>query len=325
MDIEEINANRDKFLEAVSDNVETELKKIGLKLINVNVTDITDESEYIKNLGNEAAAKARNDSKKSVAEKDRDGDIGKANAEMDSRIQVAIANAKAVDGENTSKANMAKSNATRLEIEAEANRRAVTAELVAKKSAELERANVVKATLEADELVKAEIEKAKVVIAAEAVAEEFRRKAKGEADAIFLKLEAEAKGNYEVLSKQAFGFAELVKSAGKSEDAISFLISEKLEELVGIQVKAIQNIKFDKITVWDSGSKDGSSSTSNFAQSLFKSIPPLNELFSSVGMNLPKFLGEEKKKEDVVVEAEDVKETSTEKPAKPTPKKKEEK
>ena len=43
MDIEEINADRDKFLIAISKNVEIELKKIGLRLINVNVTDITDE------------------------------------------------------------------------------------------------------------------------------------------------------------------------------------------------------------------------------------------------------------------------------------------
>ena len=68
MDIEEINADRDKFLAAVSTNVEAELRKIGLKLINVNVTDIRDESGYIEALGKEAAAKAINDAKKSVAE-----------------------------------------------------------------------------------------------------------------------------------------------------------------------------------------------------------------------------------------------------------------
>lgn len=80
MEIEEINNDRDKFLVAVSNNVEIELKKIGLRLINVNVTDINDESGYIEALGKEAAAKAINDAKKSVAEKDRDGEIGQANA-----------------------------------------------------------------------------------------------------------------------------------------------------------------------------------------------------------------------------------------------------
>lgn len=86
MDIEEINSDRDKFLLAVSNNVEIELKKIGLKLINVNVTDITDESGYLEALGKEAAAKAINDAKKSVAEKHRDGEIGQANAQQEAYI-----------------------------------------------------------------------------------------------------------------------------------------------------------------------------------------------------------------------------------------------
>ena len=88
MDIEEINTDRDKFLDAVSGNVETELKKIGLRLINVNVTDINDESGYIAALGKEAAAKAINDAKVSVAEADRNGAIGAANAEKEQRISV---------------------------------------------------------------------------------------------------------------------------------------------------------------------------------------------------------------------------------------------
>ena len=115
MDIEEINTDRDKFLEAVSHNVETELKKIGLRLINVNVTDITDESGYIEALGKEAAAKAINDAKRSVAEKNRDGSIGEAVAVKDQRISVAESNATAIAGENESKAAVALSDAIRRE------------------------------------------------------------------------------------------------------------------------------------------------------------------------------------------------------------------
>ncbi|MCB1213856.1 MAG: flotillin family protein [Deltaproteobacteria bacterium] len=99
MDIEEINSNRDKFLANVASNVEAELKKIGLKLINVNVTDIKDESGYIEALGKEAAAKAINDARKTVAEKNRDGSIGEAQAVQDERVQVASANAQANIGE----------------------------------------------------------------------------------------------------------------------------------------------------------------------------------------------------------------------------------
>lgn len=99
MDIEEINSNRDKFLANVSSNVEAELKKIGLKLINVNVTDIKDESGYIEALGKEAAAKAINDARQSVAEKNRDGLVGEANAHQDQRTRVAALNAQAMIGE----------------------------------------------------------------------------------------------------------------------------------------------------------------------------------------------------------------------------------
>ena len=130
MDIEEINTDRDKFLEEVSRNVETELKKIGLRLINVNVTDISDESGYISALGREAAAKAINDAKKSVAEKNRDGAIGEANAQKDERINVAQANSVAVQGENDAKGEIAMSNAQLREREAEAQKIAIAAEKI---------------------------------------------------------------------------------------------------------------------------------------------------------------------------------------------------
>lgn len=130
MDIEEINTDRDKFLVAVSNNVEIELKKIGLRLINVNVTDINDESGYIDALGKEAAAKAINDAKKSVAEKNRDGEIGQANAHRDQRINVAAADASAINGENTAKIEIAQSEAIRREKQAESLRIATAAEAV---------------------------------------------------------------------------------------------------------------------------------------------------------------------------------------------------
>ena len=120
MNIEEINSDRDKFLEAISRNVEGELKKVGLRLINVNVTDITDESGYITALGKEAAAKAINDARVSVAEEDKKGAIGQANAKMEERIRVAEAESAAIDGENKAKAEIARSQAVLREKEAEA-------------------------------------------------------------------------------------------------------------------------------------------------------------------------------------------------------------
>ena len=306
MDIEEINTDRDKFLEAVSHNVETELKKIGLRLINVNVTDITDESGYIEALGKEAAAKAINDAKKTVAEKNRDGSVGEAQAVKDQRISVAEANATAIAGENESKAAVAQSDATRREKEAEAQRRAVTAEKIAEAKAleeayaaqqiaEKARADRELATQQADIIVKARIDKERKELEAEALAEQIRRKAKGEADATYATMEAQARGMQEILQKQAEGFKKIVDAAGGDPNAaIQLMLVDKIEELVKIQVEAVKNLNIDKVTVWDSmGGKDGSSTTANFLSSMMKSIPPLNETFKMAGMQVPEFLGKQ--------------------------------
>ncbi|MBE6576061.1 MAG: flotillin family protein [Ruminococcaceae bacterium] len=314
MDIEEINTDRDKFLEAVSGNVETELKKIGLRLINVNVTDINDESGYIAALGKEAAAKAINDAKVSVAEADRNGAIGASIAEKEQRISVAKSDSEAIRGENEAKIQIADSEASRREREAESLKRATAAENIqaaraleesyaAQQAAETARAALEKARLEADVLVKAEIAKKQKELEAEAEAEQMRRKARGEADAILMKMQAEAAGMREILSKQAEGFTEIVNSAGgEASDAIRLMLADKMEELTRIQVDAIKNLKIDKITVWDNGanSADGKTSTANFVSGLMKSVPPLNEIFDMAGMQLPEYLG--KKAEDAPAE-----------------------
>jgi flotillin len=320
MDIEEINSDRDKFLTNISESVESELKKVGLKLINVNITDIVDESGYIEALGKEAAAHAINAARKSVAEKNRDGAIGEANASQDERTQVAAANAKAVDGENKAKIEVANSDSLRRQREAEAERVAIASEKVqaakaleesyaAEREAEEARAERERSSQQADIIVPAEIDKRKVEIDAEAEAERIRRKAKGEADAILFKAQAEAQGQYEVLTKQAAGLEEVVKAAGNnSKDAVLLLVADKLPELVKLQAEAIKNIKIDKVTVWEGGSggKDGKTSTSNFISGMYKAVPPLQEMFNMAGMELPEYL----KGKDVKT-AEEASETST--------------
>ena len=326
MDIEEINADRDKFLAAVSQNVEAELRKIGLKLINVNVTDIRDESGYIEALGKEAAAKAINDAKKSVAEQNRFGEIGKAEADRDkdiriaettrdTRIKTAEANAIAVEGENQSKITIANSDAARREKEAEAARVAVAAEKVqaakaleeaykSERDAELARADREEATRKANIVVPAQIEKEKAIIDAEAEAEQIRRKAKGEADAIYAKMDAQARGILEILTKQATGFQQLVGAAeGDASKAVLMMVADKLPELVKTQVEAVKGINIDKVTVWDTGnSADGKTATSNFISGMMKSVPPLEDLFKMAGMELPSYLKGAPKQEPEVQE-----------------------
>ena len=317
MSIEEINSDRDKFLDNISNNVEIELKKIGLRLINVNVTDIKDESGYIEALGKEAAAKAINEAKVSVAEQDKIGEIGKAEAVRDTRIRTSEANAVAVKGENNAKVEIANSDADRRQREAEANRLAVAAEKVqeamalqeayaAEQNAEQARAERERATQTANVIVPQEIEKNRRIIEAQAEAEKVRVNAKGEADAIFAKMEAEAKGLFEILTKQAAGYEKVVHAAGgDANKAYQLLLLEKLPELVKTQVEAVKGIKIDKVTVWDGGkATDGKTSTANFISGLMGSVPPLNDLFNQAGMNLPQYLGEKKEEQTQIEQSQ---------------------
>lgn len=315
MSIEELNNDRDKFLENISANVEVELKKIGLRLINVNVTDIKDESGYIEALGREAAARAINEAKVRVAEQEKVGEIGKAEAQRETRIRTAEANAQAVKGENEAKVEIAKSDAYRREREAEAQRQASAAEKVqqakaleeayaAERDAELARADRERSTEVANVIVPQEIEKQRLIIAAEAEAEQKRVNAKGEADAIYAKMEAEAKGLYEILMKQAAGYEKMVEAAeGDASKAYMLLLLEKLPELVKTQVEAIKGIKIDQVTVWDNGAggADGKGSTANFLSGLMKSVPPLHELFNMAGLDLPEYLGKKKDENTTVI------------------------
>lgn len=315
--IEQINQDRESFLEAIRHNVEPELNKIGLHLINVNITDITDESDYIESIGKKAAAEAINQAKIDVAEQNKHGEIGEAQALREQEIRVAEALAEAEIGRKTAQANQRKkvqeqeAEAVQGENIANANIAKYNAELEVKRADALKQGEVARfeaqvdiqkafyqseqERLRAEEIVRQEIEKNKIEIAAEAEAERVRREAKGIADGILAKYEAEAEGVQKLLSSKAEGYKKLVESVdGDPQAAATLLMIEKLEELVSRQVEAISNLKIDKITVWDSGNNSHGSSTSNFISNLFKSLPPLQEISEMAGFELPEYLGKVK-------------------------------
>ena len=139
-----------------------------------------------------------------------------------------------------------------------------------------------------------EIEKTRIEIAAEAEAEKRRREARGAADAILAKYLAEAEGTQKVLEAKAEGYRQLVIACAENPQiAPTLLMIEKLPELVAEQVKAIQNLRIDKVTVWDSGGNSNSAggSTAGFLSSLIGSLPPMHELAEQAGIELPGVLG----------------------------------
>ena len=313
--IEQINQDRDSFLELIQKNVGQEMRKVGLYLINVNIADITDESDYIESIGKKAASTAVEQARVDVANAQRDGAIGQAEADRTREIQVAQNNAEsekgrkaaqadqrvyveqqeamAVGGENAAQAEIARANADLAEAEASAKQRADVA--TAQAEAEIAKAKYdeEEQSLRASEIARETIAKQQVEIAAEAEAERQRRIARGEADAILAKYEAEAEGVQKVLEAKAHGYSNLVSSAsGDPKAAATLLMVEKIEDMVSAQTEAIRNLKIDKITVWDSGNdKDGNSATSNFVSSLVQSLPPIHDVAKMSGVELPDYLG----------------------------------
>ncbi len=138
----------------------------------------------------------------------------------------------------------------------------------------------------------AKAKKAQTIVEAEAVAERRRLEAEGEAKAIFAKLEAEARGNYEILAKKAQGLRELVSACGTAQDAFQLLMLEHMETLSETAAKAISNIKFDKVIVWENGGKDGVGSTAGFLQNMAKTLPPMLQIMQDIGgVKMPEFFG----------------------------------
>src|SRR5271170_1112739 len=203
MRIEEINSARDLLIEAITNNVSTELEKVGLRLINVNIQDVTDESGYIEALGKEASAKAIADAKISVAQAERDSEIGKAKADKEMTVSVASAQADATQGKNTAQQQIAQSNADLRIKQAEAARTAQVAENVAKADVERQtfdaegkaqeaRGEMQKKQQYAEKVVPADVAKQTQIVNSEAAAQQVTIAATAEGQRMIVIKQAEA-------------------------------------------------------------------------------------------------------------------------------------
>jgi flotillin len=352
MGISDINRDRDTFLTHVQQSLEPELRKIGLELINVNITDITDESGYIEAIGQKAASEAIQKARGDVADNEKMGEIRVAEAEREKaiqvanankiqtigtreaerdravrvaemdkeqvvgeqtaafereaqvahadrekRIRVAEANARAIEGENTAKADIAASQATLQVRQAEAYQLGETrkreaegavleAEHHAQAKAALAEAERIEAKRRAELEAPAKAEKARIVVEAEAEKEKRRIEAEGEASAIFVKLEAEARGQYEILARKGEGLQAIIEACGGAQEAFQLLMLEHFDNLVEASAKAISNIKFDKIVVWEGNGGnggDGTTSTARWLHEMSRTLPPMLQVMKDIG------------------------------------------
>ena len=114
---------------------------------------------------------------------------------------------------------------------------------------------------------------------------------------------AEAEGTRKVLEAKAEGYRQLMEAAANNPQvAPTLLLIEQMPKLVAEQVKAIQNLKIDKITVWDggrnaSGVETGTrGATADFLAGLIGSLPQIHELAEQAGIDLPSALGSVRQK-----------------------------
>ncbi|MBA3889764.1 MAG: flotillin family protein [Gemmatimonadaceae bacterium] len=354
MRIEEINRDREGFLHRVQTSLEPELAKIGLVLINVNITDLKDDSGYIEAIGQKAAAQAVQQARGDVAEQEKTGEVRVAEAQRErsvsvalaqkdmhigmqvasreqavrlaelekermvgeqqagfqrdmavkeaeqlKRVAVASAEAIAIAGEAESQGRVVATKATLLVKEAEAYQLAETrkreaeasvqeAQFKAQTRAALADADRIEAMRRAELEAPAKAEKARTIVEAQAAAEARTIEAQAEATAIYMKLEAEARGQYEIMAKKADAMRQLVDAAGGAKEAYQLLMLEHLDTLAETSAKAISNIKFDKVVVWDGGN----GTTSNFLQNMSRTLPPMMHVLQDIaGVELPAFLG----------------------------------
>ncbi len=358
MSIEDINRDRERFLENIQHSLEPELRKVGLKLINVNIRDITDNSGYIEAIGQKAAATAVQQARADVAEQEklgetkvaeakRDQDVNVAEAtkhreigvrqaerdqavriaemnkeqavaeeravyerdaqvkeaEREKRVRVADFEAEAVKGENLAKAEIAQSRAELQVSEAEAYQQGETKEkeaeaavLEAKHLAMARAAEADQKRVEAERRAEleapAKAEKAKTIVEAEAVAERKRIEAEGEAKAIFAQYEAQARGDYEMLAQKGRGLGEIIEATGGADQAFRLMMLEHLDTLAETSAKAISNIAFDKIVVWEGGGTNGdTTATGNFLQKMARTLPPMMQVMRDIGgVEMPEYL-----------------------------------
>lgn len=324
LSIEDLISDREAFNEAIRQDLEVELKKLGLVRLNSNIRDIKDNDRYIISLGEKATALVTQTAATETALAAKDGTIAQETARSEMAIgqEKQLTNKAIGVSEQESKAAIEKARisteqqlgvteqqkAQRVGVaeikaqeavgiaestvtEAEANTTRETAVASSEKAiakAQLE-ANVAK---EANtQLVQIEIDKQEAVLKAEATAAQIKIEAQANAEAVVMSAKAEAEGVLAILKAKAEGYKNIVDSCGGNVSAASnLMVIEKMEELTKIQVEALSNIEIDKIVVMDNGSGEGAG-VKGFLNSYMTALPSMHEMAKTVGVDLPEFLG----------------------------------
>ncbi len=287
MTIADLVQNRDKFAQETQRAATTDMKNMGLEIVNLTIQNFSDNDGVLDTLAI-----------KNISEKKRDADIARAEAERDTLIRQSTAQQEGFRAQSEANANMAEQEKLlelkRASFRAEQDKAKAMADIaynlqqeVSRKSLETERAAAELVRLQKE----TELQAQQVQIARERLSIEIREKAeadfykaqkeaeaalviaKNEAEAIRLKGEAEADA---ILKK-----AEAMKQYGQA--AMLEMIISRMPEIAKAVSEPLS--KTEKIILFgDGGATHMAKDVSGAMLQTFESVK------EAVGMDIPKML-----------------------------------
>lgn len=233
MEIEELNSNRDKFLTQARDNINTELNKLGLYLININISDIRDAANYIENLGQKETTKAR-----------AQAETTKARTEQEKIAEIKEAEAKAKEAEL---------NATVIVPANKAKEKAIIDAEAVKQEA------ILKAEAKAAEILKEAEAKANATqMQLEAEAEGTKRKLLAEAEGKRASLMAEADKITAVEMAPAKAVEKMIECGMTPQTIVQYKTVDQLKGIAEASAEMYEHIHLGQVTVYGNENTAGS-------------------------------------------------------------------
>jgi flotillin len=239
---EEVNEDRDKFATEILSEAEKDLQKMGFHLDTLKIQHIGDNAGYLEAIGRVKTAEIVKNATVAEAERESETRQRQAEARQAAEIAEAEANLAVANAQNKLRVRQAELSQEAETVEKTAVVAALKAEAIAQQELEQARIDLQRRRLQADIVEPAEAKrKAEEQLA---IAEAASIRENGRAQALVLEL------LFEQISKGG-------------ERGFQVFMAEKLPELFGQAVGALQNMDVDRLVVFDGGSGDGLANAAN--------------------------------------------------------------
>jgi flotillin len=264
---EEVNEDRLGFARALSEDAGEDLAALGFHLDVLKIQNVSDERGYLEAIGRKRAAEAVRDAEIAEADAASQTRQRQANARQDAEIKEAEANVRIAEAQNQLRVRKAELDREAQIVERTAVVKAQESEVEAQKALESRRVEREKLRLQADIVEPANAER----LAAKARAE-------GEAAPIL----EQGRASAQVLQM----LYDQVKTGG--EQALAVFLAEKLPQLLGTAVQAVQGVDIDRVVVLDGGSGTGVGNAVN--QRVQGALGTVEAVSAAVGVDIQSVL-----------------------------------